>query len=174
MRGACDTEAGLHFPRWLQDMSAYSETRTGHSPRHKAVLWLVFVHFVRPSFCLVRTIYVCPGVAGGQTKAFVAVKGKLDQLPSHEVSPKSVPLPPSHALFLCASQVYIHIPGAKKLTQELPLVIGTTPYSGFGSRNSSVASQFSMDMSWLALTLPEQPEGKTFMPSTAKFQIETS
>lgn len=42
---------------------------------------------------------------------------------------------------------------------ELPLVIGTVPYHGFGSRNSSVASRFSMDMSWLALTLPEQPEG---------------
>ncbi|XP_040825103.1 arrestin domain-containing protein 4 [Ochotona curzoniae] len=54
--------------------------------------------------------------------------------------------------------VYIHIPGAKKLMLELPLVIGTVPYSGFGSRNSSVASQFSVDMSWLTLTLPEQPE----------------
>uniref|UniRef100_A0A2K6GTE9 Arrestin domain containing 4 n=1 Tax=Propithecus coquereli TaxID=379532 RepID=A0A2K6GTE9_PROCO len=54
--------------------------------------------------------------------------------------------------------VYIHIPGAKKLMIELPLVIGTIPYNGFGSRNSSVASQFSMDMSWLTLTLPEQPE----------------
>ena len=43
---------------------------------------------------------------------------------------------------------------------ELPLVIGTVPYSGFGSRNPSVASQFIMDMSWLALTLPEQPEGE--------------
>ncbi|MBW04202.1 Arrestin domain-containing protein 4, partial [Eschrichtius robustus] len=54
--------------------------------------------------------------------------------------------------------VYIHIPGAKKLMLELPLVIGTVPYNGFGSRNSSIASQFFMDMSWLALTLPEQPE----------------
>lgn len=54
--------------------------------------------------------------------------------------------------------VYIHIPGAKKLMLELPLVIGTIPYSGFGRRNSSVVSQFSMDMSWLALALPEQPE----------------
>lgn len=54
--------------------------------------------------------------------------------------------------------VYIHIPGAKKLMLELPLVIGTIPYSGFGRRNSSVASQFSMDMCWLALALPEQPE----------------
>ncbi|KAM5207728.1 arrestin domain-containing protein 4 isoform 1-T1 [Hipposideros larvatus] len=54
--------------------------------------------------------------------------------------------------------VYIHIPGAKKLMLELPLVIGTIPYNGIGSRNASVASQFSMDMSWLTLTLPEQPE----------------
>ncbi|VFV46409.1 Hypothetical predicted protein [Lynx pardinus] len=54
--------------------------------------------------------------------------------------------------------VYIHIPGAKKLMLELPLVIGTIPYNGFGSRNSSTAGQFSVDMSWLTLTLPEQPE----------------
>ncbi|XP_062945638.1 arrestin domain-containing protein 4 isoform X2 [Cynocephalus volans] len=54
--------------------------------------------------------------------------------------------------------VYIHIPGAKKLMLELPLVIGTIPYHGFGSRNASIASQFSMDMSWLTLTLPEHPE----------------
>ena len=57
-----------------------------------------------------------------------------------------------------AYQVYIHIPGAKKLMLELPLVIGTVPYNGFGSRNSSVASQFIMDMSWLTLTLPDQLE----------------
>lgn len=54
--------------------------------------------------------------------------------------------------------VYIHIPGAKKLMLELPLVIGTVPYHGFASRNCSVASQFSMDMSWWALALPERPE----------------
>ncbi|XP_074151154.1 arrestin domain-containing protein 4 isoform X1 [Sminthopsis crassicaudata] len=54
--------------------------------------------------------------------------------------------------------VYIHIPGAKKLMLELPLVIGTIPYNGFGSRNSSVVSQFGVDMSWLTLTLPEHPE----------------
>ncbi|CAO2614246.1 Arrestin domain-containing protein 4 [Lemmus lemmus] len=70
---------------------------------------------------------------------------------------KIPPVTPS-ILDCCIIRVYIHIPGAKKLTQELPLVIGTIPYSGFGSRNSSVASQFCMDMSWLALTLPEQPE----------------
>ncbi|XP_030048553.1 arrestin domain-containing protein 4 [Microcaecilia unicolor] len=54
--------------------------------------------------------------------------------------------------------VYIHIPGANKLMIELPLVIGTIPYNGFASRNCSVASQFSLDMSWLALALPEHPE----------------
>lgn len=58
-------------------------------------------------------------------------------------------------------QVYIHIPGAKKLMIEMPLVIGTIPCIGFSSRNSSITSQFSMDMSWLALTMPEHPEGKT-------------
>uniref|UniRef100_A0A8C3I302 Arrestin domain containing 4 n=1 Tax=Chrysemys picta bellii TaxID=8478 RepID=A0A8C3I302_CHRPI len=57
--------------------------------------------------------------------------------------------------------VYIHIPGANKLMIELPLVIGTIPYTGFSSRNSS-AGQFSVDMSWLALTMPEHPEGMYF------------
>ncbi|KAH0620070.1 hypothetical protein JD844_014629 [Phrynosoma platyrhinos] len=54
--------------------------------------------------------------------------------------------------------VYIHIPGAKKLMLELPLVIGTIPCTAFSSRNSSLISQFSVDMSWLALTMPEHPE----------------
>ncbi|XP_069481159.1 arrestin domain-containing protein 4 [Ambystoma mexicanum] len=54
--------------------------------------------------------------------------------------------------------VYIHIPGSKKLMVELPLVIGTIPFNGITSRNASVASHFSMDMSWLALTLPDVPE----------------
>ncbi|XP_074862599.1 arrestin domain-containing protein 4 isoform X2 [Carettochelys insculpta] len=53
--------------------------------------------------------------------------------------------------------VYIHIPGANKLMIELPLVIGTIPYTGLSSRNSS-AGHLSMDMSWLALTMPEHPE----------------
>ncbi|XP_053318238.1 arrestin domain-containing protein 4 isoform X2 [Spea bombifrons] len=55
-------------------------------------------------------------------------------------------------------EVYIHIPGAKKLKVELPLVIGTIPYNGFTYRNASVVSQFPVDMSWLAMTLSEQPE----------------
>ncbi|CAI9564443.1 unnamed protein product [Staurois parvus] len=54
--------------------------------------------------------------------------------------------------------VYIHIPGAQRLMVELPLIIGTVPFNGFAYRNSSVASQFTVDMSWLALALPEHPE----------------
>ncbi|XP_012790241.2 arrestin domain-containing protein 4 isoform X1 [Sorex araneus] len=76
---------------------------------------------------------------------------------------KIPPVPPS-ILDCCIIRVdyslavYIHIPGAKKLMLELPLVIGTIPYNGLDSRNSSLASHFLMDMSWLALALPEQPE----------------
>uniref|UniRef100_A0A4W3GMX0 Arrestin domain containing 4 n=1 Tax=Callorhinchus milii TaxID=7868 RepID=A0A4W3GMX0_CALMI len=54
--------------------------------------------------------------------------------------------------------VYVHIPGAKRLMLELPLVIGTIPYNSFGSRTSSICSQFSMDLTWLQFALPEHPE----------------
>ncbi|KAM7048472.1 arrestin domain-containing protein 4 [Molossus nigricans] len=54
--------------------------------------------------------------------------------------------------------VYIHIPGAKKLMLELPVVIGTIPFNGFASRNCSLASQFGLDLSWWGLGLPERPE----------------
>ncbi|XP_007441995.2 arrestin domain-containing protein 4, partial [Python bivittatus] len=54
--------------------------------------------------------------------------------------------------------VYVHIPGAKKLMVELPLVIGTIPCTAFSSRNSSLVNQFAMDMGWLAQTMPEHPE----------------
>lgn len=37
--------------------------------------------------------------------------------------------------------VYLHIPGSEKLVVELPLVIGTIPFSGIGSRTSSMSSQ---------------------------------
>ena len=57
------------------------------------------------------------------------------------------------------SKVIVQIPGAKKLKVELPVVIGTTPYSGFGSRSLSVISGFSTG--WLPFTLPDTPEGKT-------------
>lgn len=42
---------------------------------------------------------------------------------------------------LSAPQVYLHIPGSEKLVLELPLVIGTIPFSGVGSRTSSMSSQ---------------------------------
>ncbi|XP_055359381.1 thioredoxin-interacting protein-like isoform X2 [Betta splendens] len=40
-----------------------------------------------------------------------------------------------------AIMIYLHIPGSEKLTLELPLVIGTIPFSGVGSRTSSMSSQ---------------------------------
>lgn len=42
-----------------------------------------------------------------------------------------------------ALMIYLHIPGSEKLTLELPLVIGTIPFSGVGSRTSSMCSQAS-------------------------------
>uniref|UniRef100_A0A452VNE4 Arrestin domain containing 4 n=1 Tax=Ursus maritimus TaxID=29073 RepID=A0A452VNE4_URSMA len=50
---------------------------------------------------------------------------------------KTLKIPPVTPSILdcCIIRVYIHIPGAKKLMLELPLVIGTVPYHGFGSRN---------------------------------------
>ncbi|ELK24808.1 Arrestin domain-containing protein 4, partial [Myotis davidii] len=90
-------------------------------------------------------------IASGSTDTW---NGKMLKIP---------PLPPS-ILDCCIIRVdytlavYIHIPGAKKLMLELPLVIGTVPYNGFASRNCSMASHFSVDMSWWALALPEQPE----------------
>ncbi|XP_022617769.1 thioredoxin-interacting protein-like [Seriola dumerili] len=40
-----------------------------------------------------------------------------------------------------ALMIYLHIPGSEKLVLELPLVIGTIPFSGVGSRTSSMSSQ---------------------------------
>ncbi|XP_042346872.1 thioredoxin-interacting protein-like [Plectropomus leopardus] len=40
-----------------------------------------------------------------------------------------------------ALMIYLHIPGSEKLILELPLVIGTIPFSGVGSRTSSMSSQ---------------------------------
>ncbi|XP_048470093.1 arrestin domain-containing protein 2-like isoform X1 [Rhincodon typus] len=55
-------------------------------------------------------------------------------------------------------RVYVEIPGTSKLSLELPLVIGTIPLHPFGSRSSSVGSQYSMEINWLRLSLPETPE----------------
>lgn len=45
-------------------------------------------------------------------------------------------------------QIYLHVPGSEKLTLELPLVIGTIPLSGVGSRTSSMSSQAESLSSW--------------------------
>lgn len=49
----------------------------------------------------------------------------------------------------------MHIPGSEKLVLELPLVIGTVPYSGMNSRTSSMSSQVSTSSaSWVSLRMP--------------------
>ncbi|XP_077128069.1 arrestin domain-containing protein 2 [Ranitomeya variabilis] len=57
-----------------------------------------------------------------------------------------------------ALKVCVEIPGSSKLLLELPLVIGTIPLHPFGSRTSSVGSQYSVNLDWRYLTAPEQPE----------------
>ncbi|XP_074384741.1 arrestin domain-containing protein 2 isoform X2 [Zonotrichia albicollis] len=54
-------------------------------------------------------------------------------------------------------KVCVDIPGTSKLLLELPLVIGTIPLHPFGSRTSSVSSQYSVNLDWLS-TIPEQLE----------------
>uniref|UniRef100_A0A8C7LH06 Arrestin C-terminal-like domain-containing protein n=1 Tax=Oncorhynchus mykiss TaxID=8022 RepID=A0A8C7LH06_ONCMY len=44
------------------------------------------------------------------------------------------------------------------LCLELPLVMGTIPLHPFGSRTSSVSSQYSVNLEWLRMAIPEQPE----------------
>ncbi|ETE62179.1 Arrestin domain-containing protein 2, partial [Ophiophagus hannah] len=46
-----------------------------------------------------------------------------------------------------ALKVCIDIPGTSKLLLELPLVIGTIPLHPFGSRTSSISSQYSLNYS---------------------------
>ncbi|KAE8631642.1 hypothetical protein XENTR_v10001262 [Xenopus tropicalis] len=55
-------------------------------------------------------------------------------------------------------KVCVEIPGSSNLVLELPLVIGTIPLHPFGSRTSSVGSQYSVNLEWLRMTVPEQPE----------------
>ncbi|XP_042299786.1 arrestin domain-containing protein 2-like, partial [Sceloporus undulatus] len=57
-----------------------------------------------------------------------------------------------------ALKVCIDIPGTSKLLLELPLVIGTIPLHPFGSRTSSISSQYSINMDWLRMGITEQPE----------------
>ncbi|XP_060760498.1 thioredoxin interacting protein a [Neoarius graeffei] len=54
-----------------------------------------------------------------------------------------------------ALMIYMHIPGSEKLVLELPLVIGTVPYSGMNSRSNSMSSQESTaSASWVSLRMP--------------------
>lgn len=55
-------------------------------------------------------------------------------------------------------KICVDVPGTSKLCLELPLVIGTIPLHPFGSRTSSVSSQYSVEMEWLRMSIPEQPE----------------
>ncbi|XP_060088728.1 arrestin domain-containing protein 2 [Heteronotia binoei] len=55
-------------------------------------------------------------------------------------------------------KVCVDIPGTSKLFLELPLVIGTIPLHPFGSRTSSVSSQYSVHLDWLQMGIPELPE----------------
>ncbi|XP_028569609.2 arrestin domain-containing protein 2 isoform X1 [Podarcis muralis] len=57
-----------------------------------------------------------------------------------------------------ALKVCIEIPGTSKLFLELPLVIGTIPLHPFGSRTSSVSSQYSVSLDWVRMGIPEEPE----------------
>lgn len=59
-------------------------------------------------------------------------------------------------------QVCVDIPGTSKLSLELPLVMGTIPLHPFGSRTSSVSSQYSLNLDWLRMAIPEQREGECF------------
>lgn len=59
---------------------------------------------------------------------------------------------------LLSRQVCVDVPGTSKLYLELPLVIGTIPLHPFGSRTSSVSSQYSVNLEWLRMAIPEQPE----------------
>ncbi|XP_019368724.1 PREDICTED: arrestin domain-containing protein 2, partial [Gavialis gangeticus] len=54
-------------------------------------------------------------------------------------------------------KVCVDIPGTSKLLLELPLVIGTIPLHPFGSRTSSISSQYSINLDWLGV-IPEQLE----------------
>ncbi|XP_036441955.1 arrestin domain-containing protein 2 isoform X2 [Colossoma macropomum] len=55
-------------------------------------------------------------------------------------------------------RVCVDVPGTSKLCLDLPLVMGTIPLHPFGSRTSSVSSHYSLNMEWLRMAIPEQPE----------------
>ncbi|XP_041649905.1 thioredoxin-interacting protein-like [Cheilinus undulatus] len=56
-----------------------------------------------------------------------------------------------------ALMIYLHVPGSEKLAVELPLVVGTIPFSGVGSRTSSMSSQGAGSLSSWASLPPAPP-----------------
>ncbi|XP_074989302.1 arrestin domain-containing protein 4 isoform X1 [Caretta caretta] len=124
----------------------------------------------RKGYCNAAIFQTQTYLASGKTKTFRQMLANVRGNPIASGSTdtwngKTLKIPPvTPSILNCciirveySLAVYIHIPGANKLMIELPLVIGTIPCTGFSSRNSS-AGQFSMDMSWLALNMPEHPE----------------
>lgn len=62
-------------------------------------------------------------------------------------------------------QIYVHIPGSEKLTLELPLVIGTIPFTGFASRTSSMSSQEGSSAASSSLvSMPSAPPSYSEIP----------
>lgn len=123
---------------------------------------------------------VIPKAALIQTQAFIA-RGTMKQKKSvvstlhgdsipgrkrelwHGRALKIPPLGPSilHCRIIRVEytlKVWVEIPGTSKLALELPLVIGTIPLHPFGSRTSSVSSQYSVNLEWIRMAIPEQPE----------------
>ncbi|KAL2094081.1 hypothetical protein ACEWY4_011393 [Coilia grayii] len=110
-------------------------------------------------------------LAGGRTRScrrvVACVRGNhVPSGSSDSWNGKTLKVPPVPPSILNSSIIRVEyslavvtqIPGARKLKVELPIVIGTVPYSGFSSRSSSISSRASLDISWLTLALPDLPE----------------
>ncbi|KAJ8357762.1 hypothetical protein SKAU_G00205560 [Synaphobranchus kaupii] len=69
--------------------------------------------------------------------------------------------------------VSVDMPGASKLSLELPLVMGTIPLHPFGSRSSSVSSQYSLNPDWLRMAAPDRPEPPPDYSSIVSEEDET-
>lgn len=85
--------------------------------------------------------------------------GQLEPVPWGDICPSRLGRHQQLPCCLLSLKVCVDIPGTSKLLLELPLVIGTIPLHPFGSRTSSVSSQYSVNLDWLS-TIPEQPEGE--------------
>nr|XP_056723542.1 arrestin domain-containing protein 2 [Euleptes europaea] len=126
------------------------------------------------------TCSVVPKAAIIQTQTFLARGTKKqkksvvasivgDSIPAHKREVwhgRALKIPPvGPSILQCriihveyALKVCVDVPGTSKLLLELPLVIGTIPLHPFGSRTSSVSSQYSISLDWLQMGIPEQPE----------------